>query len=150
MIDPRGPRFSATVTAVVLLVALVLGPRWGWIPLSLQLVAFALGALGGLRRQPYGVAYRRWVAPRLPAPAELEDERPPRFAQLVGLIFVIAALIGVGLALPALFYVATALALGASFLNAAFDFCLGCEIWVAWQRLRGRSIVRRRPLADAA
>lgn len=143
MIDPRGPRFSATITAVVLIAALILGPAWGWTLLAVQLVAFALGAFAGLKNQPYGVIYRLVVAPRLQPPRELEDERPPRFAQLVGLIFVVAALIGVAADLPPLFYVATAFALAASFLNAAFDFCLGCEIWVIWQRLRGRSVVRR-------
>lgn len=143
MIDPRGPRFSATITAIVLTLALVLGPTWGWIPLVVQLVAFALGALVGLKYQPYGILYRLFIAPRLGASTELEDPRPPRFAQLVGLIFVVAALIGVLTNVDLLFYIATAFALAASFLNAAFDFCLGCEMWLAWQRLRGNTIVRR-------
>lgn len=140
MIDPRGPRFGAVITFVLLLVALVLGPRWGWIPLLIQAAAFALGSLAGLRYQPYSWIYRKFVRPRLAAPKELEDERPPRFAQTVGLVFVIAALIGVATGWVWLFYVGAGFALAASFLNWAFDFCLGCEFYLLVRRLRGRPL----------
>lgn len=143
MIDPRGPRFSAAITALAIVTALVVGPAWGWIPLVLQLGAFGLGTIAGLRYQPYGIAYRRFLAPLFGPPVELEDPRPPRFAQFVGLIFVALALIGVITGIGPLFYVAASFALAASFLNAAFDFCLGCELWLAWQRIRGRVVVRR-------
>lgn len=141
-VDPRGPRFGAAVTVLVLALALVLGPVWGLIPLAIQTIAFALGAIGGLHLQPWGILYRSVVRPRLAAPTELEDPRPPRFAQAVGLGFAVVALVAGLVALagvPALvwvFYIATAFAFIAAFLNAAFDFCLGCEMWVLLQRLR--------------
>src|SRR5664279_2904240 len=87
-IDPRGPRFGAAITSVVLAVTLLLGPGTpALVLLVLQTAVFALGSLVGLSAQPYGVVYRRLVRPRLSKPTELEDPRPPRFAQTVGLVF---------------------------------------------------------------
>lgn len=138
LIDPRGPRFGAALTTLVLAAALIIGPAWGWILLGLQAVAFGLGSLLGLAHQPYGRVFRRFVRPRLGAPVELEDERPPRFAQSVGLGFALVGLLGVALGAPVVFYVATGFALVAALLNAAFDFCLGCELYLLAQRLRHR------------
>lgn len=138
-IDPRGPRFGAAVTVVLLVVALVLGPApAGLAVLAVQLLAFAAGALLGLAYQPWGVLYRRLVRPRLQPPAELEEEAPPRFAQLVGLVFAVVGFAGGLLAAPVVFYLALGLALVAAFLNAVFDFCLGCELYLLGRRLRAR------------
>ena len=138
LIDPRGPRFGAAITTLVLAAALIIGPAWGWILLGLQAVVFGLGSLLGPAHQPYGLVFRRFVRPRLGAPQELEDERPPRFAQSVGLGFALVGLLGVALGAPIVFYVATGFALVAALLNAAFDFCLGCELYLLGQRLRHR------------
>ncbi|MFZ1362987.1 MAG: DUF4395 domain-containing protein [Candidatus Nanopelagicales bacterium] len=136
-VDPRGPRFGAAVTAVVLILALLFGPSS---PVTLgllilQTIAFALGGLVGLQYQPYGFIYSRLVRPRLQPPAELEDVRPPQFAQLVGLVFALLALIGYLAGLSVLFYAALILALVAALLNAVFNFCLGCEIYLLAARL---------------
>jgi hypothetical protein len=140
LVDPRGPRFGAAVTTVVLAVALLTGSVW---LLALQAVVFALGAAG---RSPYGVIYARLVRPRLAAPAELEDTRPLRFAQAVGLAFTVVAL--AGLALPAVTVVFTAFALAAAFLNAAFGVCLGCEVYLLLRR--SNPIVRTVPTDRSA
>ncbi len=137
-VDPRGPRFGAAVTSVVLALTLVLGPVWGLPLLIVQTLAFGAGSLLGLGYQPYGWIFRTVVRPRLQPPVELEDSRPPRFAQTVGLGFAIAGLAGVVFALPLLFYVAVGFALVAALLNAIFDFCLGCEIYLLARRLRNR------------
>ncbi|ALX66801.1 DUF4395 domain-containing protein [Microbacterium sp. XT11] len=83
---------------------------------------------------PWGALFRRVVRPRLAPPAELEDPRPPRFAQGVGLVVVAVGVVlhlaGVPWALP----VATAAAFIAAFLNAAFGFCLGCQLYLLLQR----------------
>jgi len=139
-IDPRGPRFGAAITSVVLAVTLILGPGTpAFVLLVLQTAVFALGSLVGLNAQPYGVLYRRFVRPRLGAPAELEDPRPPRFAQTVGLVFAVAGLVGL-LVAPVLFYVAVGFALVAAVLNAVFDFCLGCEVYLLGRRIAGRPL----------
>jgi len=141
-VDPRGPRFGAAVTTVVL--AAVLITSSGWL-LAAQAVVFAVGAVAGLRFAPYGVLYRRLVAPRLAPPAELEAEAPPRFAQAVGLAFALVRAIGYLAGLSAVGVVATAFALGAAFLNAAFDYCLGCEVHLRLVRVLGRPVVRYVP-----
>ena len=130
MIDPRGPRTVAAVTTVVLAVVLLTG---SWPLLALQAVVFALGARD---RSPYAVLFRRVVRPRLAPPAELEDPRPVRFAQVVGLVFAVVGALAGAVGLTSMFYVATAFALSAAFLNAAFGFCLGCVMFLSIQKIR--------------
>lgn len=137
LVDPRGPRFGAGVTSVILIISLALGPDWGLIPLLIQLIAFAAGSLLGLRYQPWGILFRRFIAPRLGKPGEPEDARPPRFAQTVGLVFAVLGVIGSLFALPVLYYIAVGFALLAALLNAVFGFCLGCEMYLLGKRLFG-------------
>ena len=148
-VDPRGPRFGAAVTTVVLAAVLILGPGLGLPLLIIQTFAFGAGSLLGLRYQPYGWVFRRLVRPRLGAPAELEDERPPRFAQSVGLLFAAVALVGAFASSPVVFYVATGFALIAATLNAVFDFCLGCELYLVGRRLLGKPLDSRQPIGGA-
>lgn len=137
-IDPRGPRFGAAVTAVLLGVTVVLGTSTAaTVLLAVAAAGFAVGAVRGPHRTVQGWVYRRWVRPRLGPPAELEDPAPPRFAQVVGLV-VTAGGLALSPLVPAAVPVAAAVALVAAFLNAAFAFCLGCETYLLLQRLRGR------------
>jgi len=139
-IDPRGQRFAATVTTVVFAVALVASPSaLTVVLLALQLVVFAIGAVSGPARTPYAWLFRRFVRPRLGAPTELEDAAPPRFAQGVGLGFAVVALVGYAAGLPLLGAIAAGMALAAAFLNAAFSFCLGCEMYLLITRARSRT-----------
>ncbi|HYB16122.1 MAG TPA: DUF4395 domain-containing protein [Streptosporangiaceae bacterium] len=143
-IDPRGPRFSAVITTVVLAVVLITGSVW---LLAAQAAVFAAGSVFGLRYSPYGVLYRRLIRPRLGPPGELEPEAPPRFAQTVGLVFAAVGVAGYAAGLTWLGAAATAAALAAAFLNAVFGFCLGCEMYLLVRRIRpGR---RALILADA-
>lgn len=136
-LDPRGQRFAAAVTVAVLALVLVTLPSAvAAVLLAWQVVAFAVGALVGPAQQPYGQVFRRWVRPRLAAPTELEDPAPPRFAQAVGLVFALVGLAGLLLGVTAVAYVAVAFALAAALLNAAFGFCLGCEVYLLALRLR--------------
>ena len=135
-VDARGPRFGAVITTVVLAVILLTIPSTlSLLLLVVQTVAFALGSLVGLHAQPYGVLFRKVVRPRLAAPTQFEAPEPPRFAQTVGLGFAVVGLIGLLTGATALAYVAVGFALGAAFLNAAFDFCLGCEMYLLGKRL---------------
>jgi hypothetical protein len=134
-IDPRGPRFAATLTTLVLAAVLLTAPSpTATALLVVQTVLFAAGALGGVQRTPYAWLFKRLVRPRLAAPTELEDAAPPRFAQTVGLLFALVALTGFLTGATALGLVATGFALAAAFLNAAFGFCLGCEIYLLVRR----------------
>jgi hypothetical protein len=132
-IDARGPRFSAALTTVVLALALVTG--WVWLA-TVQAVVFAIGAIKGPQFTPYAFIYRRLIKPRLKSPLRTEDVRPPQFAQSIGLLFALVALAGAATGTSAVFTVAVAAALAAAFLNAAFDFCLGCQVYLILARLR--------------
>ena len=139
-IDPRGPRVAAAVTTVVLAAVLLTGSAFGVLLLLAQAVVFALGTID---RSPYALAFRTLVRPRLAPPTELEDPRPVRFAQAVGLVFALAALLGVAAGSGLLAVAATAAALAAAFLNAAFGVCLGCELYLLTRRARGGSVEQR-------
>lgn len=138
-VDPRGPRFGAALTTVVLAVALVLiSTGLGTVLVAWQALVFGLGAFVGLGAQPYGWVFRRFVRPRLAPPAELEDAAPPRFAQAVGFVFAAVALVALLAGATVVGTVAVALALAAAFLNAVFGFCLGCEMYLIGKRLAHR------------
>lgn len=130
-VDPRGPRFAAILTTIVLAVVLVTG--W-WPLLAAQTVVFAIGAFIGLKPAPYSLLYRYLVAPRLGPTSEREDAAPLRFAQAVGFVFALVGTIGYAADVTVLGVVATAFALFAAFLNAAFNFCLGCEMYLLIRR----------------
>ncbi len=132
LVHVRGPRFAAWVTSVVLAVVLLTG---NVALLSVQVLVFALGAFLGLRRHPYGVLFRVLVAPRLGPVREREPESPPRFAQYVGLLFGVVAVVGYSLGAPVVGATATGLALAAALLNAVTGFCLGCEFYLIVRRV---------------
>ena len=136
-IDPRGPQFAAALTTVVLAAVLLLAPSpLGVALLAVQAVLFAVGAGVGLQHTPHAWLFQRLVRPRLAPPAELEDPEPPRFAQGVGLVFALVGLAGFLSGATVVGLVATGLALAAALLNAAFGFCLGCEMYLLIKRVR--------------
>ena len=133
-IDARGPRFSALLTTIVLGTALATGNPWLVI---IQAIVFAIGAFKGPQHTPYAFVFKKLVKPKLKSEFESEDVRPPKFAQSVGFGFTVVAIAGLLFA-PALATVAVSFALAAAFLNAAFNFCLGCEIYLRIARLRSK------------
>jgi uncharacterized membrane protein HdeD (DUF308 family) len=126
-VDPRGLRFAAAVTTVVLAVVLLTESA---VVLAVQSVVFGIAAFAGVRRSPYAWFFTSLIRPRLAPPQETEDSRPPRFAQAVGLAFAVVGLVGLVSGLTTLGLVAVGFALAAAFLNAAFGFCLGCEVYL--------------------
>ncbi len=157
-IDPRGPRFGAGITAVLLLTVIGLGldsaaalpasiadraSQPAFILFAVIAALFAWGAFAGVHRHPYGLFFKAAIRPRLSAPSHLEDPRPPTFAQGIGLLI---AVIGLALHLAAVPYaliIFAGMAFIAAFLNSVFDYCLGCQLYVLLVRAglvgRGRS-----------
>ncbi len=138
-VDVRGPRFSAWVTSVVLLSVLIVSAfstSAAAVILAAQAATFALGAVRGPRRHPYGRIFATLVAPRLGPATEREPVAPLKFAQLVGLVFALAGAAGFTFGAPLTGVIATGFALAAAFLNAAFGICLGCQIYPLATRLR--------------
>lgn len=143
LIDARGPRFGASVTSVVLAAALLfVQSPVGTALVAWQTLVFALGALIGLRAQPYGWVFRTFIQKRLRGPVVLEEAAPPRFAQAVGLVFAAVALASLIAGWTVVAVVAIAFALVAALLNAAFGLCLGCEFYLIGRRVRGRLAFR--------
>jgi hypothetical protein len=138
-VDARGPRFAAWVTTTVLVVTLAISafsPPAAALILGAQTIVFALGAFRGPRNSPYGLLFAKLVAPRLGPVKEREPVPPLKFAQLVGLVFATIGVVGFAAGIPLLGVVATAFALFAAFLNAAFGICLGCQLYPFVVRLR--------------
>jgi hypothetical protein len=136
-IDPRGPRFGAAVTAVLLAATLVLGTTTpAVVLLSVVTALFAVGVARGAQGSVQGLVDRSLIRPRLAAPSELEDPAPPRFAQGVGLAVGLSGLVVAALGVPEAVPVAASVALVAAFLNAAFGYCIGCEMYLVLRRLR--------------
>jgi hypothetical protein len=136
-IDPRAPRIGAAITSVISLSGFILVQIDLATGLSLLAITFLLFVWGVFlpKSHPYSLLFRA-IRPRLGAPEYLEDPRPPRFAQQVGLsvsalgllIALIDPLAGVLVGLGVVFI--------ASALNAYFDFCLGCVMYLRIKRLR--------------
>jgi len=135
LIDVRGPRFSATITVIVLASALATQNAW---VLALQAVVFAIGAIRGPQFTPYAFIFRRVVKPRLRGEVVTEDSRPPQFAQSVGFVFALVGLLGAALGSSLVFGIAVGFALAAAFLNSVFNYCLGCEMYLLVLRIRTR------------
>jgi hypothetical protein len=126
-IDARGPRFGAVITTTVLAIALVTQNKW---VILAQALVFAIGAIRGPQFTPYGLIFKNFIKPRLSQPGPTEDVRPPKFAQTVGLLFAITGTVGAFTGVDLFFTIAVGAALGAAFLNAAFNYCLGCEMYL--------------------
>ena len=132
-IDARGPRWSAVFTTFVLAIALVTSSIW---LILFQAIVFAIGAIRGPQFTPYAFIFKNLIKPRLKSTVTFEDVRPPQFSQGVGLAFTLVAIIGSVTGASGVFTVAVGFALAAAFLNAAFNFCLGCQMYLLILRAR--------------
>jgi hypothetical protein len=141
-VDVRGPRFVAWVTTAVLVATLLISTAStvaAAVVLGFQTVVFAIGAVLGPRRQPYGAVFASLIAPRLGPVTDREPVSPLKFAQLVGFVFAAVGVVAFSSGLVLLGLIATGFALAAAFLNAAFGICLGCQLYPLVVRLRPKS-----------
>lgn len=141
-IDPRGPRFGAFITNILSIVLLWLGldngaaaQQFALILLSIVTALFLIGAIFGNVRHPYGIIFKKLIRPRLKPAKELEDSRPPQFAQFVGLVVSGAGLALYFAAVPYGIAIAAGALVIATTLQAYFGYCLGCQIYLGIKRL---------------
>jgi hypothetical protein len=149
-IDPRGPRFGAGITSVLLLATIAFGLLRGsslpssiaervtrpeFVILVVIAASFAWGSFAGVARHPYGRIFARLVRPRLAAPTHLESPKPPTFAQTIGLVISVIGLLLQVLGVPFGLVSLAAVAFVAAFLNSVFDYCFGCQVYVLLVRL---------------
>jgi len=143
-IDPRGPRFGATITAVLLLVDVFISIPLATAPIDTEAPGYVLlvvlsgiflwGAVGGIQQSPYGLFFAKFIRPRLKPPTFVESPAGPTFSQAVGFIVTIVGVLLYLVGIPAAVPVAAAAAFVAAFLNAAFGYCLGCEIYLLFAK----------------
>jgi hypothetical protein len=139
-LDPRGPRFGAGITSILLLVVIYLSLEPATVPtaflvMSFIVFMFVIGAALGPAKHPYSYVYKYTLRKALKAPTVLEDARPVRFAQVVGLVVTGTGFVLHLLAVPNALPIAAAAAFIAAFLNAAFAYCLGCQMYLGLKRL---------------
>lgn len=151
-IDPRGHRFGAGLSAVLLIVSFVTG----WVPgVLLALLSIGTSAAFGLRYSIYGVIWRR-IARTLSLPkVEPEHEYPPRFAQTLGSVALILSLVAFAVGAGALGWLFALAVAGLQTLLAVTGYCLGCRLY--FLRWKVPSIVTSiwtrgvpRPVVDSA
>ena len=125
-VDPRGQRFGAGLSAVILAGAIVFNavPVVALVALAL-LASSALGTRYWLLGRPWPVIRR---ALRL-GPAELEHEYPPRFAQALGFIALALSLVAFVVGLPILAWALVAAVIGLQTLLAVTGICVGCKLY---------------------
>lgn len=133
VIDARAPRFNQATVGVVSLVAVLTG---AWPLLALLALQLGVGLRFGRRYCLACVAYFELVQPRF-GEGPIEDSRPPKFANQVGLVVLsaatlahVAGMTGIGNALGLL-------VAGLALLAAATGVCAGCEIYRLRARLQG-------------
>lgn len=140
LIDVRGPRFAASLTTLVLAVALTVRGPVGIALVAWQTLTFAVAALAGLKWSVYGNLFR-YIKHRfrLGPPPETEAEAPPRFAQTCGLVFTGGGLVAFLVGATAVGWVLVAVVLALAALLALTGICVGCELYLLGQRLRHRA-----------
>lgn len=119
--------------ACCMALAVALGVRWMVIPLAL---GFVLRVLAGPRWSPLALLVTRVVVPKLPVAPRLVAGPPKRFAQGIGAVLSVGALLATyAFGVPVVGQVLAAMIVGAAFLEAAFGFCLGCAIFALLMRV---------------
>jgi hypothetical protein len=137
LIDERAPRFNQVVVGLVSLLAVVTG--W-WLLLAFLALQLALGLTLGRRWCLPCVFYFEVIQPRF-GEGRLEDSRPPRFANMVGLGVLGAASLAYALRLDTVGAALGLLVAALALLAATTGFCAGCTAYKIGYRLTGRRFV---------
>ena len=137
VIDSRAPRFNQATVGVLSLVAVLTG--W-WFLLALLAAQLAVGLVFGRRYCLPCLAYFELVQPRF-GEGPLEDSRPPRFANIVGAVFLAAATLAYAVGAPLVGVVLGSIVAGLALLAAVTGFCTGCEAYKLGCWLTGRPFV---------
>ena len=137
VIDSRAPRVNQAVIGALSLVAVLTG---GWWLLALLALQLALGLTLGRRWCLACLAYFELIQPRF-GEGPLEDSRPPRAANVVGLVVLTAASLAYAAGATTLGIALGALVAALALLAAVTGFCTGCEAYKLGCRLTGKPFV---------
>jgi len=133
VIDARAPRFNQAVIGLLALVSFATG--W-WPLLALLAAQLALGLTLGRRWCLPCLAYFELVQPRV-GEGPIEDSRPPRFANAVGVAVLGGASVAHAGGFPTLGWALVLLVAALALTAAATGVCAGCEVYRIGARLRG-------------
>jgi hypothetical protein len=137
VIDSRAPRFNQAVVGTLAAVAVATG--WWWL-LALLAAQLLVGLTLGRRFCLPCLAYFELVQPHF-GEGPLEDARPPRFANIVGLVFLAGASFAYGLGFDLLGAVLGGMVAVLALLASITGLCAGCEAYKLGYRLTGRPFV---------
>ena len=132
VIDVRAPRVNQAVIGSLSLVAVLASVEWLLPLLAAQL---AIGLTFGRQYCLPCLFYFEVLQPRL-GEGPLEDSRPPRFANVVGVVFLTAASVAVYAGAETLGWVLASIVAALALLAATTGICMGCEMYLLWVRLR--------------
>ena len=133
VIDARAPRTNQAIVGTLSLLAVVTG--W-WPILGLLAGQLAIGLAFGRRYCIPCLLYFEVIQPRI-GEGPIEDSRPPRFANVVGAIFLSAATVAYLLSLSTIGIALGLLVAALALLAATTGLCAGCEIYRLAARIRG-------------
>jgi hypothetical protein len=125
-IDPRGHRFGATLSSLLLIIAALTNSPW---LVLVALVSIGVSAAFGLRYSIYGVIWRRIVRIARLGPAEPEHEYPPRFAQVLGSTALSLSLAAFAVGVPVVGWALALAVAGLQGLLGLTGYCLGCRLY---------------------
>jgi hypothetical protein len=125
-IDPRGHRFGAGLSSILLIVAAVTNTP---LLVAVALLSIGVSAAFGLRYSIYGAIWRRLVRIIHLGPTEPEHEYPPRFAQVLGSTALILSLLAFAAGLPIIGWGLALAVAGLQGLLGLTGYCLGCRLY---------------------
>jgi hypothetical protein len=139
-LDPRGPRFGAGITSVLMLLVIYFSLEPATVPIAVGILAFSVvmftfGSTVGPAKHPFSYLYKFTLRKFLKEPTYLEPAKPVHFAQVIGLVVTGSGLLLHLLSVPNALPISAALAFLAAFVNAAFAYCIGCQMYLGLKRL---------------
>lgn len=141
MVPEQAVRFSAALTCLLLTATFAVSTFYGYTYWAVTLLAgfvwvnFALGAFLSPKHTCSSLLYARFVK-RFVAKPRMEHIAAPRFAQLVGFVFLALAMLGILAEWFPLFLVGTFAAFTGAFINAAFNYCIACRLYRVFKHAR--------------
>ena len=140
MVDPRQPRLGQTITGLGVLAGFL--AEWPYV-LPILAVVLAFASLFGPKFNPYVYVFRA-VKPVFGPPKELEEAWPPRFANLLGFLFLTAATIAYAAGASGVAWSLGLIVSALAILAASTGLCVGCEIYVIARRFITHGRIKRR------
>ena len=131
-VNELSARLVATGVVIQSVLFLVIREWWVLVPLA---YGFLARVASGPRFSPLGLAVTKVIVPRLGREPKYVPGPPKRFAQAIGVMFSLTALVLELAGADGATVVVIAMLLGAASLEAFAGFCLGCTMFAGLMRI---------------